>query len=237
MNAAASDKTTATAPMPPTAGSVSSSRMVATMGAIGVACGILIVLTFQLTLPRITSNKIAALEKAIFEVVPGAEKKTTFKLDGDTLVPLEGEDEAAVKYYACYGGDNRLVGVAMEASGQGFADIIKVLYGYSPGKEAVVGIKVLESKETPGLGDKIEKDPNFIANFDSLDVRLNAGGTEMANPIVLVKPGQKTDMYQIESITGATISSRAITNILSASTAVTVPVITQNLQALENGAN
>lgn len=235
MDAAASNK--ATAAMPPAAGSVSGFRMVATMGAIGVACGILIVLTFQLTLPRITANKIAALEKAIFEVVPGAEKKVTFKLDGDALVPLEGENEAAVKYYACYGQDDRLVGVAMEASGQGFADIIKVLYGYSPSKEAVVGIKVLESKETPGLGDKIEKDPNFIANFDSLDVRLDTGGSDMINPIVLVKPGQKTEMYQIESITGATISSRAITNLLSASTAVTVPVITQNLRALENGAN
>ena len=223
--------------MPPAAGSVSSVRMVSTMGAIGIACGILIVLTFQLTLPRITANKIAALEKAIFEVVPGAEKKVTFKLDDGRLAVLEGEDEDAVKYYACYSGDNQLVGVAMEASGQGFADIIKVLYGYSPGKEAVVGIKVLESKETPGLGDKIEKDPNFIANFDSLDVRLDSGGDGIVNPITLVKPGKKTDMWQIEAITGATISSRAITNILSASTAVTVPVITQNLQALEEGAN
>jgi electron transport complex protein RnfG len=235
MSASAANKTTAV--MPPATAPVSGFRMIATMGAIGVACGILIVLTFQLTLPRITSNKIAALEKAIFEVVPGAEKKVTFKLDGDKLIPSEGDDAAAVKYYACYSEDGRLVGVAIEASGQGFADIIKLLYGYSPGKEAVVGIKVLESKETPGLGDKIEKDPDFIANFDSLDCRLNTNGSDMINPIILVKPGQKTDMWQIEAITGATISSRAVTGILATSTAVAVPLITENLQALERGAN
>ena len=29
----------------------------------------------------------------------------------------------------------------------------------------VIGMKVLESKETPGLGDKIEKDSAFVAEF------------------------------------------------------------------------
>jgi electron transport complex protein RnfG len=234
MSAAATTTETAAAPAP--AASVSSFRMIATMGAIGFVCGMLIVLTYQLTLSRITANKIAALEKAIFEVVPGAEKKLTFKLDDGRLVVLEAEDDTAVKYYACYNGQNQLVGVALEASGQGFADIIKMLYGYSPSKQAVVGIKVLESKETPGLGDKIEKDAKFITNFDALDVRLGNAGTSMLNPIVLVKPGAKTDLWQIEAITGATISSRAVTAILQKSTAITVPVIAKNLEQLENGA-
>ena len=50
-------------------------RMVLTMAGIGLFCGILIVLTFQLTLPIITLNKARALEKAIFEVVPAATSK------------------------------------------------------------------------------------------------------------------------------------------------------------------
>ena len=32
-----------------------------------------------------------------------------------------------------------------------------ILYGYAPALDAVIGIRVLETKETPGLGDKIEK--------------------------------------------------------------------------------
>lgn len=214
----------------------SSIRMVSTMGGLGLMCGVLIVLTFQLTLPRITRNKAVALERAIFEVVPGAESRTTFKLDGDTLEPIEDADEEGMKYFACYDGNEQLVGVAIEAAGQGFQDIIRILYGYSPDKRAVVGLKVLESKETPGLGDKIEKDPAFKANFDALSVTLGDDGIGILNPIVLVKPGEKTDPWQIESITGATISSRAIAVILEASTADVVPVIVNNLPVLEEGA-
>jgi electron transport complex protein RnfG len=233
MNMESSDEKKA-AP-PPVAQTVSSFRMVSTLGAIGFFCGMLIVLTFQVTLPVITKNKIEALERAIFEVVPGAEQKTTFRLVDGVLEPLEGEDETGDKYYACYDGENNLVGVALEASGQGFQDVLRILYGYSPQKQAVVGMKVLESKETPGLGDKIEKDPAFRANFDALDCRLNDTGSEALNPIVLVKKGEKTELWQVESITGATISSRAIASILEKSTAITVPVISKNLSLLENG--
>jgi electron transport complex protein RnfG len=210
--------------------------MVITMGGIGLVCGILIVLTFQLTLPTIERNKRNALEKAIFQVVPGAEKKVTFEYIDGALRPAEGAASGAPKYYACYDGENRLVGVALEAWGQGFQDVIRVLYGYSPSKRAVVGMKVLESKETPGLGDKIDKDPVFQSNFDSLLVTVAADGRAVVNPVVLVKQGQKTERWQIEAITGATISSRAVTQILEKSTAEAVPVILASLPALENGA-
>lgn len=214
----------------------SSIKMILTMAAIGLAAGILIVMTFQLTLPTITRNKAIALNKAVFDVVPGAKTKVVFKLDGETLVPMEGEDDSAVKFYACYDDAKNLVGIAMEASGQGFADILRILYGYSPQCNCVVGMKVLESKETPGLGDKIEKDENFLANFDALEAVVAEDGTSIVNPIVMVKFGEKTNPWQVEAITGATISSRAIANILNASTAVTAPLINKNLSVLEEGA-
>ena len=50
-----------------------------------------------------------------------------------------------------------IVGLAVEAQGMGYQDVIRVIYGYSFEQDAIVGIRVLESKETPGLGDKIEK--------------------------------------------------------------------------------
>ncbi|MFQ5510991.1 MAG: FMN-binding protein [Candidatus Krumholzibacteriia bacterium] len=213
--------------------SAGSLRMILTMGGIGLVSGILIVLTFQWTLPVITRNKAVALERAIFEVVPGAKTKAAFKLVGNRLQPLVGEDELAVKYYACYDAEQRLVGVALEAQGQGFQDVLKVLYGYSPRKNGVVGLKVLESKETPGLGDKIETDPRFRANFEMLDVALD--GDEVANPIEMVKHGKKTDPWQVEAITGATISSRAVAAILRGSTVKSVPIIENNLEILKKG--
>lgn len=214
--------------------SPSSLKMILTMAGIGLIAGILIVMTFQLTFPIIKVNKAAALERAVFDVVPGARSKAVFKLSGDQLLPLEGEDELAVKYYACYGDSGDLVGVAVEAAGQGFQDVLRVLYGYSPRCDCVVGLKVLESKETPGLGDKIESDARFKSNFDSLDVALDPGGG-MKHPVALVKHGEKTEPWQIEAITGATISSRAITTIIRESTAVSVPLIQKNLSVLEKG--
>jgi len=215
--------------------SPSSLKMILTMGGIGLVAGILIVMTFQLTFPIIKVNKAIALERAIFDVVPGAETKSAFKLSGEELVLLEGEDELAVKYYAGYDSNGALAGVAVEAAGQGFQDVLRVLYGYSPRCDCVVGLKVLESKETPGLGDKIEKDPRFRSNFNALDAKINADGTGIQNPIVLVKFGEKTEPWQIEAITGATISSRAIATILKESTAVSVPLIQKNLSVLEKG--
>jgi electron transport complex protein RnfG len=209
--------------------------MIATMAGIGLFCGILIVLTFQSTFSIIKENKRVALEKAIFEVVPGAVEKTTFALVDGKLEVLEGEDDAAVKYYACYDGGRELVGVAVEASGQGFQDVLRVLYGFSPLRNAVVGLKVLESKETPGLGDKIETDPEFRANFEALSVELQSDMTSIVNPIEMVKEGKKTDPWQVEAITGATVSSRAVATLLRKSTAVTVPVIVDNLPVLEGG--
>ena len=96
----------------------------------------------------------------------------------------------------------------------------------------MVGFKVLESRETPGLGDKIEKDENFLANFEALDVKLAEDGASMANPVEMAKRGEKTDAWQVEAITGATISSRAIANILRASSAESVPLIANNLETI-----
>lgn len=228
-------KTTPTPPGMPPEDTTSSLRMIVTMGAIGLIAGVLIVFTYQLTFPVIEHNKAVALERAIFEVVPGAKNKETFELDGDVLRPLPAGEDAVTKYYACYGADGKLVGVAIEASGQGFQDVIRLLYGYSPRCNCVVGMKVLESKETPGLGDKIMKDPDFKANFEALDVTASTNGTGLAHPIELAKHGEKTDPWQVEAITGATISSRAVTTILRESTSRAVPIIDKNVEALEGG--
>ncbi len=56
--------------------------------------------------------------------------------------------------------------------GMGYQDFIRLLYGYSPDDQAIIGIRVLESRETPGLGDRIETDADFLSNFQRLDVAL-----------------------------------------------------------------
>ncbi|MGD9339696.1 MAG: FMN-binding protein [Chromatiales bacterium] len=221
----------------PAAEQVSSARMVMAMAGIGILSGILLVATYIGTLPAIERNKAAALERAIFDVIPGGASKVTFARDGEQLRPLAEGEAAAVRYHAAYDEDGALAGVAIEAQGQGFADVLKVLYGYSPDCRCIVGFKVLESKETPGLGDKIETDSAFTANFEALDVSLDESGGAIANPIVFAKPGQKSQAWQIEGITGATISSKAVTRILHESTADVVIFLERNLQVLRDGSS
>lgn len=208
-------------------------HMLRTLAGVGIFCSLLIVATYQATLPVITAKKIEKLQEAVFNVLPGAASKTNFRLTADgRFEPFEGTPKGETLVYAGYDSQGKLVGIALEAYGQGFQDVLHIIYGYSPEKQAVVGIQVLESKETPGLGDLIEKDPAFLANFEALDVSLGGDGT-IQHPITAVKKGEKQQPYQIECITGATISSKAISAILEKSTGEFIPRLMENLATFE----
>ena len=193
---------------------------------VGLVCGLLIVSVFVLTGPVIARNEAQALQEAVFQVLPGAVAKASFTLGPDgNFHPAADGDAPQQVVHAGYDADGGLVGVAIEAQGMGYQDIIRLLYGYAPQSQAIVGMAVLASKETPGLGDKIEKDPAFLANFRALDVSIAADGQSLQRPVEAVKSGSKTLPSQIDGITGATISSKAIASMLRQSSARWVPVV------------
>ena len=209
-------------------------HMIRAMGGIGLLCGLLIVMTYEATLPIIDQKKAEYLEKAIFVVLPDAASIQPFewKQSGE-FAQAAGVGVPGRLTFAGYDQQNNLVGIAVDARGQGFQDVIRILYGYSFEKQAIIGFVVLESKETPGLGDKIEKDENFLRNFEALDVSLTPDGSTVANPIVAVKNGTKTESWQLDAITGATISSNAIATILQKSTAEWMPALAKNKTVFE----
>lgn len=209
--------------------------MYRTLVGIGMLCGLMIAVVFQGTRPVIERNRAEALERAVFAVLPAASARVTFTVtpEGQFVADAEARGQ---RVHAGYD-DGQLVGVAIEAAGMGYADTITVLYGYAPQQQAIVGIRVLTSKETPGLGDKIEKDAAFLENFVALDVRLDSSGEDLQHRIETVKKGQKTDPWQIDGITGATISSKAIGDMLATSSEHWVPLINQRLDELNSGGN
>jgi len=212
----------------------SSAAMIRTLGGVAAISGFLVVLVYQLTLPAILENQRRAIERAVFVVVPGAVTRTDFVLGTDSLQPV-GEEERPEgdRIYAAYGEDGTLRGVALEAAARGYQDVIKLLYGYNPACRCVTGIYILKMTETPGLGDKIATDPAFLANFEALDARLNAAGTALANPIVTVKRGRKTEPWQIDAITGATISAKAVGKALNGSTQRLLPRLVPHVSELK----
>ena len=126
------------------------------------------------------------------------------------LTPFQSPDGSLPKEEAVYAGYNEagaLVGFAVPAEGPGFQDTIKLLYGYNAEKKRVVGMEVLESRETPGLGDKIITDDDFLANFAALAV----------DPSIEPVKADKSAANQVDCITGATISSESVVSILEKS--------------------
>ncbi|GMV05781.1 MAG: hypothetical protein AMXMBFR53_20580 [Gemmatimonadota bacterium] len=194
------------AAQPPVQVSTSSVRLVGTLAVAGALAGLAIVLVFQWAKPRIEAYQARILAEAVTEVLGGAERYETVFVEGGRLTPQPQADTAGLdRVYVGYDAAGQPRGVALVAAESGFQDVIRLIFGYDPATGDVLGMKVLESKETPGLGDKIEKDSTFIREF------LGVG-----SPLVGVKKDRATDAHEeVVMITGATISSRAIIDIIN----------------------
>jgi electron transport complex protein RnfG len=157
-----------------------------------------------------------------------------FVIIDDSIRPMD-ESATGIPLYAGYDGNGQLKGVALEAAAAGYQDVIRILYGYDPYCQCIRGIDVLKMAETPGIGDKIIRDKEFVNNFAALEARANASATGLEQAIVPVKHGSKTRPWQIDAISGATISSNAVARMLNDSAQQFVPVIINNLNVLEAG--
>jgi electron transport complex protein RnfG len=216
--------------MPP---STPAGHMIRTLMGIAMLSGFLVVLTYQLTKPIIAENQRRAIEAAVFNVIPGAVARKDFVITEGGLNPVTADKPAeGILVYAGYDSEGELKGVAAKAAAQGYADMIHILYGYDPTCECIRGMKVLKLAETPGLGDKIITDANFVANFEALDARLGSDGKALANEIVTVKHGSKQNPWEIDAISGATISSKAVGKAINQSAQLVLPGLVPHLDKL-----
>ena len=184
----------------------SSLRLVLTLAIAGLISGIAIIGIYESTLPTITANKARELREAVFKVLPGVTQMQALVYRDSHLIVVEKPNKDEPVIYGGYDEQGDFMGYAMPAAGPGFQDTIAILYGYKPDQKIVVGMEVLESRETPGLGDKIYKDAVFVGGFSALSVEPE---------IVAVKKGTKSQPNEIDAITGATISSKAVVRIIN----------------------
>lgn len=183
----------------------SAARLVTTLSVAGLLSGLIIVSVFEATLPTINAYKAWVQREAVFKVLPGISRFERLVYQDGRLVAVTQEETDQEYVFAGYDDQGQLVGYAIPSAGPGFQDTIRLLYGYLPQERKVVGMEILESRETPGLGDKIYKDAAFVANFDDLSIDPE---------IVAVKQGKKSAPNQVDAITGATISSKAVVRII-----------------------
>ena len=145
--------------------------------------------------PRIVENKRNETFGQIPSLVPGAarEASTEATMDGKPVFEARSEDGSQV-------------GWVVPAGGQGFADRIEVLVGLDFAGERITGIYVLDQKETPGLGDFITDEQRFRRWYRDQPT---------APELVVVKTEPEPGTGRIMALTGATISSDAVTDIVN----------------------
>lgn len=129
----------------------------------------------------------------------------------------ELEKGARIDFYTAFDAADRIIGYAFPGETKGYSSVIKVMVGVDR-EGRITGIEMTEQKETPGLGDKTTRSPVRRTLWEAL---AGKGGREDVRPPfqtqftgkllkdlkVVVGPTDEN----IEAITGATISSKAVT--------------------------
>lgn len=197
-----------------------SRRLILSMAIAGFISGFIIIAIYIATFETIKENKARELQVAVFKVLPGVSKmqKLHFQENNLVVVNIDGIDDEMI--FAGFDQQGNFIGYAIQGSGSGFQDTIALLYGYQHHQQIVTGMEILDSRETPGLGDKIFKDMDFVNEFKKLSI---------AADLKAVKKGTKSKETEIDSITGATISSKAVVKIMNKAQKKWAPLIVKSL--------
>jgi Na+-translocating ferredoxin:NAD+ oxidoreductase subunit G len=161
----------------------------------------LVAVTESYTRDKIIENERQSLLDAINALVNSNEYDNDILTDTITLPGTQqlATKEDTVVYRARKNGEP-VAAVFTSVAPNGYSGSIKMLVGvYYDG--TLAGVRVINHKETPGLGDKIdEKKTNWILTFKGLSLE-NPGDSQWA---------VKKDGGQFDQFTGATITPRAV---------------------------
>ena len=113
------------------------------------------------------------------------------------VLPSAESFEEADGYYIAYAGSD-IVGYVFETEGTGYGGAVSVMTGITSEGD-ISGIAILDQSETPGLGGNCTKE-SFQEQYK-----------QKAQTITVVKNQEASD-GEIEALTGATITSRAVTS-------------------------
>lgn len=139
---------------------------------------------------EITSGKIAEVEakasqEARKEVLPDADNFEALDIETDSKVLEVYKSEA---------------GYAIKTATAGYGGDVEVITGISK-DGSITGVKVVKHEETPGLG----------ANATGADFQNQYKGIKTEKEVIVVKTAPSND-NEIQALTGATITSNAVTN-------------------------
>lgn len=176
-------------------------HMLATLCAVGLLSGGSLALVNGWADPLILANEYREKMAAVMEVVPGGKTSQTL----EELHPGHPDVDA----YLVMDEAGTALGWALLGEGNGFQDKIRLMVGLSPDLAETRGLKILKDTETPGLGTKI-REGLFPRQFYSV-----SEGYLQLDPALKSVKGARAAGNEVQSITGATISSKAVVAIVN----------------------
>lgn len=160
---------------------------------------ILLAFTYQATLEPITQSRAAADLEARKQVFPEADEFTA--IEEGKLSVIKQSQPAILEIHEAKSGGN-VVGYVVKSSANGFGGKLEVVIGTDP-EGKLKGIRLGNNSETPGLGDNAKK-PEFYEQFVDKTIM---------NPIGVNKGTPGTN--EIQAMTGATVTSKAVTQAIN----------------------
>ena len=170
------------------------------LGLFAVLTTMIIAGTYLATHERIAAEQRRAEQKALLEIVP-LQRHNNSMLDDTLTIPAGtlGLREDKTAYIARQDGIPVAIIVPATAP-DGYSGDIDIIVGINV-DGSIAGVRALNHKETPGLGDKVDlKKSDWILGFN---------GKSLENPT----PGKwavKKDRGEFDQFTGATITPRAV---------------------------
>jgi len=156
-----------------------------------IAAGIIMGVTYKYTSPvRFVAEK-KEKEEALKQMAPDAT---------DPIIPAGTWSSSRGKPYEYYLATSagKPVAYISSTAGKGYSSYIAMLVSLDP-ELKIREVKILHHGETPGLGDQVEDRTLFLDQFKG----------KALSQLILLKTETKEN---IQAISGATISSRAVTN-------------------------
>ena len=157
---------------------------------VGVLLAICIIIPLALSVTnKVTVKKIAELEAA------NSKKNMQSLIDADNFEECENGE---ITYYAAINSGKTAAYIFTESS-KGYGGDVSVMTAIKP-DGTVAGVAILDvSGETPGLGQNAAKE-----SFFSQYIGLKKG-------VSVLKNGAKAENNEVDAVTGATITSTAVT--------------------------
>lgn len=183
---------------------------------LGLVCSILLAATSRFTAPYSRANEKAEEVRNFLRALdvpfdPGADARTLLGIFEKNVRVAESGDLQLYKYIPASSGSDEPVSVAVPVSGPGLWGPIRAVVAFEPDMTTIRGVRFYKQEETPGLGGEIGSEW-FQKQFGGKRI-VSPGGTPGFR---IGKPGTKSDINSVDGITGATMTSDRVEDMLDA---------------------